>query len=370
MERLGYCFHDDVQEFILVVTLIQYQFLNIDHFLRKNFFDYYLQVEFPLETISKYFYDHEYKELRKILQELLKRIDSQFLIVKIIPRNLYSGKRDYEQINRISALCFEKKYKTIFLDFQNVKWIDGDLVAPIEGIIRVLERNNNSIWICNVNNPFVENLLRGNKFLLKYGYKKPQRTTASTIIPLVTYELNQAKEFAEFIDHLFSTKIFSTLSKIVFELMQLTMNETFHNSYDHSQSLTGIQFCGQWYPKKGKIKVSIADQGIGYKGSVNKYFNCNWSAQKCIQWAMEGRNSTKKDEIPGGLGNKIIRKRIEENSGTMTVVSGSGMWQQNENGKVEVYCLKNEYPGTIVTLEYSIDEIDFSNRTHLFDEEE
>ena len=325
-------------------------------FFRKNFLDHYPQIKFQLETIIKHFYDHEYKELRKILRDLITKIDSLFLIVKIIPRNLYSGKRDYEQINRISALCFEKKNQTIFLDFQNVKWIDGDLVAPIEGILKVLERNNNSLWICNVNNRFVENLLRGNKFLLKYGYKKPQGVTASTIIPLVTYELNQAKEFAKFLDHLFSEPIFISLPSNYSELMQFVLNETFHNSYYHSQSLTGIQFCGQWFKTKEILKVSISDQGIGYKGSVNNYLNRNWTALKCIQWAMEEKTTTRRGGTPGGLGNMLIRKYIKQHRGQLTVISSDGMWHQNPEGKVHSCSLNNSYPGTIVTLEFFLSD--------------
>ena len=79
-----------------------------------------------------------------------------------------------------------------------------------------------------------------------------------------------------------------------------------------------------------------------------------------IQWALEENNTTKPIEknIPGGLGFKIICDFARLNNGKVQIVSSDGCWQLIR-GKEEAQSLSLPFPGTIVNLEFNLDDKSF-----------
>ena len=78
--------------------------------------------------------------------------------------------------------------------------------------------------------------------------------------------------------------------------------------------------------------------------------NLELSAVEAINWAMKGRNTTKKGPIPGGLGLKLLRDFIEINKGRIQIVSDLAYWEFTE-GAVSTKEFSTPFTGTAVNIE-------------------
>jgi hypothetical protein len=74
------------------------------------------------------------------------------------------------------------------------------------------------------------------------------------------------------------------------------------------------------------------------------------SAEEAISWATEGRNTTKRDSIPGGLGLKLLSEFIRLNGGRIQIISDTGYWCQ-DSSRISTSILTHPFPGTVVDLE-------------------
>ena len=81
----------------------------------------------------------------------------------------------------------------------------------------------------------------------------------------------------------------------------------------------------------------------------------NLSGKECILWAVEEGNTTKQGTIPGGLGLSLIRTFLKHNGGLLQIVSSDGYWEQKK-GITITKDLEHEFLGTIVNLEFNIND--------------
>ena len=126
--------------------------------------------------------------------------------------------------------------------------------------------------------------------------------------------------------------------------------EIFSNSVIHSQTRLGIFSCGQYFPKRNRLDFSVADLGIGIRENVLKHTGLDLNAADAIAWATDGQNTTKRGNIPGGLGLKLLKEFITLNAGRIQIVSASGYWAL-ESGKVITKEMLYEFSGTVVNIE-------------------
>jgi hypothetical protein len=68
-------------------------------------------------------------------------------------------------------------------------------------------------------------------------------------------------------------------------------------------------------------------------------------------------NTTKIGNIPGGLGLDIIFEFIKLNKGKIQIVSSDGYWEYR-NGKTENKLFDKPFSGTIVNIEFNLDDKD------------
>src|SRR5215469_6934930 len=118
----------------------------------------------------------------------------------------------------------------------------------------------------------------------------------------------------------------------------------------HSETKHGIFVCGQYFPRNHKLDFCIVDMGVGMRHNVVTKRGLNLSAEKAIEWAMSGNNTTKTDNIPGGLGLKLLRDFITLNEGRIQIVSDSGYWQTHKN-QISLHSFTAPFPGTLVNIE-------------------
>lgn len=146
--------------------------------------------------------------------------------------------------------------------------------------------------------------------------------------------------------------------------LKLALNELMTNVFDHSESKEGCYVCAQSYPQEKKIRLCIADFGIGILASLRKIpqygslNNCYESIKLATQEGVTSRVGKQ-----AGYGLSHINRFIEVNEGKMYILSGDGKAVWNYTGqkkrRKEKQTMQHPLQGTLIELEINADKEGF-----------
>lgn len=235
------------------------------------------------------------------------------------------------------------------IDMSATTWFDADMCAAFGAILYRLSNNLNTIRPTNICSS-VEKILSKNGFLSHYGREKiPDRW--GTTIHYRRFDAKDDRYFADYIENeLIHRTEMPTMSEGLLKKFRESIFEIFSNAVLHSNSELGIFSCGQFFPNRQRLDFSVADLGVGMRENIKDKVGLVLSAEDAIRWSTEGRNTTKRGPIPGGLGLKLLREFIDLNGGCIQIVSDAGYWRR-ENKKTITAPLNYPFPGTVVTVE-------------------
>jgi hypothetical protein len=132
--------------------------------------------------------------------------------------------------------------------------------------------------------------------------------------------------------------------------------EIYLNAFEHGQSTLGVFSCGQYYPNKKRLKLTILDRGIGIPQNVRKFRQQpDLSAEQALAWAFQQGNSTQ--PIPNtarGLGLDSIRAFIGANQGKLQLYSHDA-WAKISGNQHQYGGQTATFQGTIVNIDLVCD---------------
>lgn len=240
-------------------------------------------------------------------------------------------------------------FDDVEVDMGITSWFDADMCSAFGAILYRLGERLNTVELTNIC-PNVETILSKNGFLSHYGRVKiPDRW--GTTIPYQRFDVKDDRYFADYIENeLIHRAEMPPMSQGLLKKFRESIFEIFSNAVLHSRAETGIFSCGQFFPKRDRLDFSVADLGMGIRQNIRDVTGLDLSAEAAIQWATEGRNTTKRGPVPGGLGLKLLGEFIDLNGGCIQIVSDAGYWKR-ENRKTTIVPLTHSFPGTVVTVE-------------------
>lgn len=203
--------------------------------------------------------------------------------------------------------------------------------------------------------PQVEAVLLKNDFLTYFGKKRVVDINKTTI-KFQKLKPTDGKYFKNYvIEELIEGHIadLPQMSNGVKEKIVEAIYEIFVNAQIHSETKF-IYTCGQFFPNKNKIELTIVDTGIGFREKINRRFGSNLRATQAIKWAVEEKKTTK-EGISGGLGLAVLREFVNVNKGKMQIISNEGFYQFDSDGET-LNEFRGEFPGTIVNLQFRTDD--------------
>ena len=234
--------------------------------------------------------------------------------------------------------------QTIELDASDVGWLDGNMAAPLGGVLRLAIDKGNTIEFIRLHDRVMRVLSRSG-FL-----STPAVDYFHTSIPFKRFDRSESIGFAEYTEQQMQGRGIPNLSKQLRAKFLEGLDEIFSNAVIHSKSSIGVFCCGQSYPKAAKIKFTISDCGIGIRRSLLESRGLNKTADQAIEWAMSEAATSRSGDVPGGLGLKILREFIEMNGGEIQIVSETGYWHLHQK-TVTMHQYFRPYPGTIVSIQ-------------------
>ncbi|MDA8092290.1 MAG: hypothetical protein M0Z61_18950 [Nitrospiraceae bacterium] len=151
------------------------------------------------------------------------------------------------------------------------------------------------------------------------------------------------------------------LSQGVIGSLKLALNELMTNVFDHSESQRGCYVCAQSYNASKKIRLCIADFGIGILSAlrkVPKYKDLKDDYDALKLSVVEGVSS--RTDRTAGYGLTHIQRFIKVNQGKMYMLSGAGkiLWDYTEY-KEKKQTMRNDFQGTAIELEINASEEGF-----------
>lgn len=133
--------------------------------------------------------------------------------------------------------------------------------------------------------------------------------------------------------------------------------EIYTNSFEHAGSPVGVFTCGQHYPNRQELCLTIVDLGVGIPANVRKFLkNQGLGGDTAIRWACQSGNSTKVGSR--GLGLDLISSFVQRNGGALVIYSNNGRvrFAANEARGVKFSQCPWEFRGTVVDIRLNCDD--------------
>lgn len=269
--------------------------------------------------------------------------------MKLLLPAIHHNQAGFEALIRLWVQAKEYFFDSINVDMSGTTWLDADMCATFGAILYYLSEHLNTVNLIGIK-PKVAKILSKNGFLSNYGREKiPDRW--GTTIPYKRFDAKDDRYFADYIENrLMQRSEIPPMSPALQKKFRESIFEMFSNAVLHSQTKMGIFSCGQFFPNKKRLDFSVVDLGIGIRQNVKENVGLNLAPEEAIKWATEGSNTTKRGQIPGGLGLKLLSEFIDLNDGRIQIVSDAGYWKR-EKRKITIARLKWAFPGTVVSVE-------------------
>lgn len=260
-----------------------------------------------------------------------------------------------KNLKKVSTSC-------LVFDFSSSSFIDANLFAVIGAII---PRHLHISFKFSKFDDFkpgggLRGVAKRNGFLNHYGENYSHSCSDTTI----QYRIVPQEEIVEFAQYIHNDALksgeFPQMSIGARKKIIVSIMEIFANSISHG-GVPEVYVCGQFFPKKGELKITLVDLGRTIKRNVSNFFKQknisenNISAVQAIQWATSGNNTTRCGHTPGGLGLKLLRDFLKKNKGSIQIVSYDGFWEESQEGE-KVATLGVPFEGTIVTIVFNTND--------------
>lgn len=277
-----------------------------------------------------------------------------------IPSHIRSDFEGYGFLSELNQQMNQHFMEEIDLDFSNNIWFEANLCAVLGAIINEAQNMLNQVNLINLK-PKQSEIFGKNHFLASFSGEKIEDTN-NTTIKYRKNKLTEEKQIKNFLEsELINKPDFPKLSKnakkeIIRSIFEIYSNAILHGNCDYVYS------CGQFFPTKNppRIDFTIVDLGSTIQKNVSDFLMDNLSGKDAIKWAISENNTTKpkSNNIPGGLGLKLMLEFVKLNKGQVQMISGDGYWQFDKKGEFKDD-LRSHFPGTIVNLEFNLDDSSF-----------
>lgn len=242
------------------------------------------------------------------------------------------------------------QFETIQLDFQNTTWFDANMLAMLGAIMESAWTND--FDIVNLR-PAQEKIFKKTRYSYFGGEFLPDRYQTT-----VEYRKSKVSEIGSF-DKYLEKKLLvhqglPNMSALLRKKIKESILEIFNNAKMHG-NCEFVFSCGQYYPQEGRLDFTIVDIGNTIRKNVRDYSGRKVSGKKAIEWAVSDCNTTRRGNIPGGLGFTLIRDFLSKNEGKIQIASADGYWYEkdctSQSEDLNVF-----FRGTVVNLEFNVND--------------
>lgn len=271
-----------------------------------------------------------------------------------IPISIKSDLDGYRKLIDIHHQLKNCAFENIKLDFTETQWLDANLFALFGAFLYEL-KSFNTVTFVNLS-------IDLKKVMVRSGFIRNDKTQVSetykTAIQYKKFKTDEEQLFCNYIEkELLKRTELPQMSSLLKKKILQKLIEVFDNAHQHSQC-DFVFTSGQFFPTKNKLSFTIVDIGKTIQENVEVFLKQKICATDAIEWAVDDGNTTrpKSQGIPGGLGLTLIRSFLKMNKGKVQILSGCGLWEQKTNGNVFKSEVEVPLNGTVVNLEFNLND--------------
>ena len=218
------------------------------------------------------------------------------------------------------------------LNFTRCDFLRSNAVVFIAGLLRLVKNKGASLEVnwASMQEAVLANLEQ-NSFAYNFGYDCEPWDGNS-----IPYREDTDWDHNDIIDYLTDKwlgKGWVDISNNLRDDIISNVCEIYNNAFEHNAEGVGVYTCGQHFPTKHELLLSIVDFGTGIPQTVRNYISeldngkyieglNNTPDAPLLEWAFKHGNTTKsREEGPGGMGLDLLRKFIAANKGEMHIYS-------------------------------------------------
>jgi hypothetical protein len=253
----------------------------------------------------------------------------------------------FRALGELAAETEQLAKDSLGVSFESLPAFDAQMAAPLGVVLARITDRANKVFIVDVPWGQLEMLSR-NRFLADFGHAGTTEISA-TALPYTRFATTDGPHFYDYLDAHLPGKGLPEMTSEFSLLLQQSLGEVFVNAETHSDSRLGVFICGQFYPVRQRLYISIADAGITIPERVNRRFASHLHPIQALRWVL-AKGHTTKEATPGGLGLKQLHEFVVRNEGTVQIASGKAFWHFAA-GMGQFTELVHAFPGTVVSIE-------------------
>ena len=267
-----------------------------------------------------------------------------------LPYRIGSDQQGFASLANLYQQVKPYQFETIQLDFQNTTWFDANMLAMLGAIMESAWTND--FDIVNLG-PKQEKIFKKTRYSYFGGESLPDQYHTT-----VEYRKSKVSEIGSFEKYL-EKKLLAhpempDMSALLRKKIKESILEIFNNAKMHG-NCEFVFSCGQYYPRKRRLDFTIVDIGNTIRKNVREYSGRKVSSKRAIEWAVSERTTTRKGDIPGGLGFTLIRDFLCKNEGKIQIASAKGYWYE-KGCTLQSEDLNDFFGGTAVNLEFNVND--------------
>lgn len=212
----------------------------------------------------------------------------------------------------------------VTFDFSGCDFLRQNAVAFLAGLVRGIELRGGTARVdwSTVRPKVLANLER-NGFCQHCGMQSTAWQGNS--IPLRHDVVNDPAGVLHYLKHDWLGRGWVGVSPALRDAICGTVWEIYANAFEHSASPVGVLSCGQHFPNRRELTLTVLDFGVGIPHKVRHYFgNLALPADQAMRWAFEMGTSTKPAATSRGVGLNLLKAFVRANNGRIEVYSGDG----------------------------------------------
>lgn len=284
--------------------------------------------------------------------------------MRIPLENIHTGYEGFQRILEMEAVVASSPDPHDLIDLTGLSWLEANMCTCLGAVLHKQTMGGKTLAIVGLSGK-PEAVLRKNGFLTHFGHDK-MRDTYETTIQYGQFQLKDREAFQRYISRHFrpGSRRLPEMSMALLRRFRESLFEIYWNAVEHSETELGIFACGQFFPGKKRLSLSIVDLGIGIRERIFRDLGRIMDSGEAINWAMSG-NTSRKGRRPGGLGLMLIRELVNFNGGRIVVVSDYGYWKLDKES-VKLKYFDGPFKGTVVTIEINTaDETSYHLKTEV-----
>lgn len=238
----------------------------------------------------------------------------------------------------------------VVFDFDDCSFLHHNEVAFLGGVIRLLQVAGCQVWVKSLA-PRVRANLSRNGFLSKLGLTdKPM--PLGNAIPF--RQDHAAAGVMRYLRDDWLGRGWVNVSAAVQDAIATNVWEIYGNAFEHGTSPTGVFSCGQHYPQRQEIALTVVDFGVGIPGSVRSVpAFTEMEDEEAIAWALLPGTTSKQGNR--GLGLNLLSEFTRLNRGRVDILSHRGFVKIG-SGRILRLRSQHHFRGTLLNIMLKEDE--------------